>query len=106
MRKAVRGCDVIFHLAAAVGVAQSQYEIKKYTDVNVGGTANLLDILVKDKMKVKKVIVMASMTDMAKGLPLRHGRRCSPWPSREYQSKKDDWTPLSCLRKENKTCPD
>ena len=45
LKKALQGIEIIFHKAAAVGVGQSQYEIKKYVDINTGGTANLLDIL-------------------------------------------------------------
>src|SRR3989344_1241847 len=33
-QKALDGMDAIFHLAAAVGVGQSNYEIKKYMDTN------------------------------------------------------------------------
>ena len=39
---------VIFHLAAAVGVGQSMYEIERYVDANTRGTAVLLDTLVSD----------------------------------------------------------
>ena len=44
LKKALQGIEIIFHKAAAVGMGQSQYEIKKYVDINTGGTANLLDI--------------------------------------------------------------
>ncbi len=59
--------EIVFHLAAAVGVAQSQYEIKRYVDVNIGGTANLMDILVNSKNSVEKVIVATSMTSYGEG---------------------------------------
>jgi dTDP-L-rhamnose 4-epimerase len=59
--------EIIFHKAAAVGVSQSQYQIKKYVDVNVGGTANLLDILVNHKNRVQKLIVAASMSSYGEG---------------------------------------
>ena len=42
LRDAVRNIDVIFHLAAAVGVGQSMYEISHYMGANTQGTANLL----------------------------------------------------------------
>ena len=54
--------EVIFHQACAVGVGQSQYQIKHYVDVNVGGTANLLDILANRSHSVVKLIVAASMS--------------------------------------------
>ncbi|MFC1736970.1 NAD-dependent epimerase/dehydratase family protein [Candidatus Hydrogenedentota bacterium] len=59
--------DVIFHEAAAVGVGQSQYQIKHYMDVNTGGTANLLDVLANNKHNVRKVLVAASMTGYGEG---------------------------------------
>jgi len=45
LKNALIGMDAVFHKASVVGVGQSQYEIKRYTDVNIGGTANLLNIL-------------------------------------------------------------
>ena len=59
--------EIIFHKAAAVGVGQSQYQIKKYVDVNTGGTANLLDILVNHSNRVQKLIVAASMSSYGEG---------------------------------------
>lgn len=67
LRNALDGMDVVFHEAAAVGVGQSQYEIKRYVDVNVGGTANLLDILVNTKHSIQKVITTTSMTGYGEG---------------------------------------
>ena len=62
-------CDAnaVFHLAAAVGVGQSQYQIKKYVEVNIGGTANLLDILANHKNKIEKLVVAASMSSYGEG---------------------------------------
>ncbi len=67
LKKAVDGIDAIFHLASAVGVGQSNYEIKKYVDVNVLGTANILDLLVNSKHQVKKIITISSMTGYGEG---------------------------------------
>ncbi|MHA1916615.1 MAG: GDP-mannose 4,6-dehydratase, partial [Promethearchaeota archaeon] len=47
--------EIVFHLAAKVGVGQSMYEINKYIDNNILGLANLLDILVNAEHNVKKV---------------------------------------------------
>jgi dTDP-L-rhamnose 4-epimerase len=67
LKKAIKGAEVIFHEAACVGVGQSQYEIKKYSDVNIGGTANLFDILAEKRHRVKKVLVAASMSSYGEG---------------------------------------
>lgn len=66
-KKAVRGIDIIFHEAACVGIGQSQYEVKKYSDVNIGGTANLFDILARERHKIKKVLIAASMSSYGEG---------------------------------------
>jgi dTDP-L-rhamnose 4-epimerase len=67
LAKAIKDMEVIFHKAAAVGVAQSMYQIHKYTDVNALGTANLLDILANEKHRVQKLIVAASMSEYGEG---------------------------------------
>jgi dTDP-L-rhamnose 4-epimerase len=66
-KQALAGVDIIFHEAAAVGVGQSQYQIKHYADVNIGGTANLLDILANEKTRVSKIVVAASMSSYGEG---------------------------------------
>lgn len=66
-KKVILESNIIIHMAAAVGVGQSQYEIKRYVDVNIGGTGNLLDILVNNKNKVQKIVVAASMSSYGEG---------------------------------------
>lgn len=67
---ALEGADVVFHMAAVVGVGQSMYEVERYVDVNVRGTAVLLDILANDALirdRVRKVIVASSMSVYGEG---------------------------------------
>lgn len=66
-RKALAGQDAVIHLAAETGTGQSMYEIHKYTDVNINGTSNLLDILTNEKHTVKKVIVASSRAIYGEG---------------------------------------
>lgn len=90
--KALKGVDAVFHLAAAVGVAQSNYQIKKYVDVNIGGMANLLDILVNGKHSLKKVVTISSMTGYGEGN--YECKKCGvvrPSLREEKQLKKKDW---------------
>src|SRR5437016_1998754 len=42
VERALTGVDAVIHLAAAVGVGQSMYEIISYTEINELGTAILL----------------------------------------------------------------
>jgi dTDP-L-rhamnose 4-epimerase len=44
--KALDSIEVVYHQAAAVGVGQSMYEIKRYMDVNTLGTSVLLEAMV------------------------------------------------------------
>ena len=53
--------EAVVHLAAAVSVGQSMYQIDRYVDVNTRGTALLLDILVNASHRVEKVIVASSI---------------------------------------------
>ncbi|MBU1727512.1 MAG: SDR family NAD(P)-dependent oxidoreductase [Candidatus Omnitrophica bacterium] len=86
LEKAMKGVDMIFHQAAKVGVGQSMYQVKEYVDVNIGGTSNLLDILVNTKNKVKKLIVAASMSSYGEGAYICP--KCGPmYP--ELRIKKD-----------------
>ena len=65
--KALAGVDAVFHHAAAVGVGQSQYKVEHYTDVNVRGTAVLMDILANEPHSVRKVVVASSMSSYGEG---------------------------------------
>ncbi len=65
--RALEGVDAIIHLAAETGTGQSMYEIKRYTDVNIGGTALMLDLLTNTKHSVQKVVVAASRAIYGEG---------------------------------------
>ena len=91
-KKAIKDIDAIFHLAAAVGVAQSNYQIKKYIDSNLGGLANLLEILVNSKHQVKKIIGISSMTGYGEGnYWCKNCGIVRPSLRDELQLKKKDW---------------
>jgi dTDP-L-rhamnose 4-epimerase len=64
---ALRGCDSVIHLAAAVGVGQSMYEVEHYSSVNVVGTAVLLEELIKQREHIRKLIVASSMSIYGEG---------------------------------------
>ncbi|WP_312434767.1 NAD-dependent epimerase/dehydratase family protein [Janthinobacterium sp.] len=66
------GQDAIIHLAAETGTGQSMYEIKRYVDVNIGGTALMLDLLANGKYQVKKVVVASSRSIYGEGKYLSH----------------------------------
>ena len=64
---AIKGQDVIVHYAAETGTGQSMYEIQKYVDVNINGTAILLDLLANEPHQVKKVIIASSRSIYGEG---------------------------------------
>lgn len=67
LAKAVENAEQVYHMAAAVGVGQSMYQIAKYVEVNTLGTANLLDVLTNRKNRVQKVLVAGSMSSYGEG---------------------------------------
>src|SRR5215216_4177445 len=66
VKKSLTGIDAVFHFAAMVGVGQSMYQLKNYTDVNNLGTAVLLEALIESP--VEKLVVASSMSIYGEGL--------------------------------------
>lgn len=64
---ALESQEAIIHLAAETGTGQSMYEIEKYVNTNIGGTALMLDILTNCKHTVKRVIVAESRAIYGEG---------------------------------------
>lgn len=67
LMKALDDQDAVIHLAAETGTGQSMYEINKYVNTNIGGTALLLDILTNTKHHVKRVLVAESRAIYGEG---------------------------------------
>ncbi|QNJ93816.1 NAD-dependent epimerase/dehydratase family protein [Mycolicibacterium fluoranthenivorans] len=68
LQQTLAGQEVVIHLAAETGTGQSMYEIERYSRVNVGGTALLLDILANDRSRsVTKVVVASSRSIYGEG---------------------------------------
>jgi dTDP-L-rhamnose 4-epimerase len=63
---ALRGVDVVFHLAARVGVGQSMFQIAEYTAANNLGTAVLVEALIQ--RPVRRLVVASSMSVYGEGL--------------------------------------
>lgn len=74
--RALEGVDILFHEAAMVGVAQSMYDVARYTDVNVNGTAVLLQAVINSKQRPRKMMVASSMSIYGEGAYQcpRHGK--------------------------------
>lgn len=68
MARLVVDKEVIVHLAAETGTGQSMYAVEKYEEVNLKGTAVLLDILVnKRPTNLRKLVVASSRAVYGEG---------------------------------------
>ena len=60
--------EVILHLAAETGTGQSMYAIQRYANVNLQGTATLLDIIVNSRpARLRKLVVASSRAIYGEG---------------------------------------
>jgi dTDP-L-rhamnose 4-epimerase len=90
VKKALEGIDAVYHFAAMVGVGQSMYEIREYTDVNNTGTAVLLEALIN--RPVERLIIASSMSIYGEGLCLNEaGERVQAEERKLEQLKKYEW---------------
>ncbi|ELR69135.1 UDP-glucose 4-epimerase [Fulvivirga imtechensis AK7] len=90
LEELVQEVDAVYHFAALVGVGQSMYEIKEYTDVNNLGTATLLEALIKNP--VKKLVVASSMSIYGEGLYQDQAGKLHQTAKRSIeQLKNNDW---------------
>lgn len=90
LERALRGIDVVYHFAAAVGVGQSMYEVARYTDVNTFGTATLLELL--SQRPVERLIVASSMSVYGEGLYVAaDGSRVAGRERSMEQLKSGEW---------------
>jgi dTDP-L-rhamnose 4-epimerase len=65
--KALEGIESVIHLAAAVGVGQSMYQITGYCTANVMGTATLLQAIADKKCRLKSLVIASSMSAYGEG---------------------------------------
>lgn len=65
LKTALKGCDFVFHQAAFGGFTD---ELSLYMDSNSTGTARIFEVIVREKIPVKKVIVASSQAVYGEGL--------------------------------------
>lgn len=70
--KALKAQDVLIHLAAETGTGQSMYRVRHYTDVNIGATSNLMELLLTNKYPVRKLLVASSRAIYGEGAAQCH----------------------------------
>jgi dTDP-L-rhamnose 4-epimerase len=90
---ALNGVDAVIHLAAAVGVGRSMYEIASYTRTNDLGTAVLLEALAH--RPVQRLICASSMSIYGEGLARRqNGEIVTPEDRPIAQLRRGIWDVL------------
>ena len=91
--RALAGVEAVYHLASAVGVGQSMYEIEHYTSTNTLGTAVLLQAL--SRKPVQRLIVASSMSLYGEGLyRSADGSLVTDVERNEAQLRRGEWEPL------------
>ena len=92
LARALGNVDVIFHLAARVGVGQSMYEITDYVDANTLGTAFFWQHIIDNKLNIRKFIVASSMSIYGEGAyGCAECGETAPYLRTEEQLKKREW---------------
>lgn len=92
VERALEDVDVVLHLAAAVSVGESLYEVERCTSVNNVGTAVLMDRV--SRARVERVVLASSYSVYGEGLymdpsgePVEIARR------KPEQLRRGDWDP-------------
>ena len=67
LKLALKNMDIVVHLAAETGTGQSMYEIEKYTNSNICGTAKMLDLISNNNNNIKKIIIASSRAIYGEG---------------------------------------
>src|SRR5262245_43792812 len=90
--QALEGIDSVIHLASAVGVGQSMYQIVDYCTTNVLGTATLLQVIIDRKRSLKSLVVASSMSAYGEGRYITFdGQLVNPQIRGEVQLIAGDW---------------
>jgi dTDP-L-rhamnose 4-epimerase len=90
--RALEGVDSVIHLASAIGVGQSMYQITDYCTANVLGTATLLQALIDSKSRLHSLVVASSMSAYGEGLyRTPDGRLMTPTVRAEAQMAAGEW---------------
>ncbi len=66
-KRALPDMDCVVHLAAETGTGQSMYRVHHYMDVNVNGTAHLLDLLDYEGSGLSRIIIASSRAVYGEG---------------------------------------
>lgn len=65
--RSLKDVDTIVHFASETGTGQSMYKIGHYVDVNVLGTAAILDLILNERLPIQQLIVASSRAVYGEG---------------------------------------
>ena len=86
---AMQGCDAVIHLAAFQDYLPT---FSRFFDVNVTSTALMYELIVREKLPVRKVVVASSQAALGEGLYLdADGRPCLPDIRTDKQLAAGEW---------------
>ncbi|TDW47124.1 dTDP-L-rhamnose 4-epimerase [Flavobacterium sp. 270] len=83
--KALENQNVVVHFAAETGTGQSMYCIEKYVEVNIQGTAIMLDILANNENAVEKIVIASSRSIYGEG-KYKHPKLGIVYPSHRKEN--------------------
>lgn len=92
----LKECDYIYHLASETGTAQSNYEIKKYTETNVLGITAIFECIIKNQLtNIKKFFLSSSRSVYGEGVYSCSNNQCSSngkyiYPDND-EARKHNW---------------
>lgn len=90
----LEGLDIVYHLAAETGTAQSMYQVRGYVDVNEMGTAALVEALAKVEKRPHRIILASSRSVYGEGAyvdPAAPDRIVQPQPRTPEQLAAHSW---------------
>ncbi|WP_439567635.1 NAD-dependent epimerase/dehydratase family protein [Sphingopyxis sp.] len=103
----LEGLDIVYHLAAETGTAQSMYQVRGYVGVNEMGTASLIEALAKASKRPTRIILASSRSVYGEGAyvdPAAPDRLIQPQPrlpeqlaAHEWELRSDDGTALRAV---------
>lgn len=90
--RSLEDVESVIHLAAAVGVGQSMYQVTQYCTANTMGTAVLLQTLIDRKTHLHSLVVASSMSVYGEGLyHTVAGQRMAPTLRTDAQMAAGSW---------------
>ncbi|MEM7112662.1 MAG: NAD-dependent epimerase/dehydratase family protein [Chloroflexota bacterium] len=91
---ALDGVDIVYHFAAETGVGQSMYELERYTQTNVTGTAVLWQEIQRRQAPLERFILASSRAVYGEGkYNCRHCGIVYPNQRPVNQLQQADWQP-------------